>query len=188
MQGSSRLVVLLLLAGQRRGALVTAYLPWQAGPPVFDIEPADIARDINGGESDGAAESFVTDASKYAPATDWARPAAPVPYESHGPVLRSKEMTAEEFSDLVRLLQAAKQASTGAAGTGGGGGPEMLTYSTLSFPAKGLTRAPYVVRGQRDPEIRHQLLGVDFAGKILLDIGCNAGGMVRNSVLLVGPC
>ena len=90
---------------------------------------------------------------------------------------RTKELLPEAFDRVLRLVCAVKMNDTGAGHTGGNGAGA-VTYNTMRFRASGRPDIPLVLRGQRDPEIRHQLLDVDFSNKSTLDLGCNAGGML----------
>jgi SAM-dependent methyltransferase len=54
------------------------------------------------------------------------------------------------------------------------------SYSAQEFPAAYHTIrvGDQEVRGQRNPELRFRQIPIDFAGKTVLDIGCNQGGML----------
>ena len=66
-----------------------------------------------------------------------------------------------------------RSAWSGASGLGLGGKP---AYSTVRFPVE--NGATCEIVGHREPAQRYGLLGLDFAGKTHLDLGCNAGGMI----------
>lgn len=53
-------------------------------------------------------------------------------------------------------------------------------YSANQFPAgyHTLRIRDHEFKGQRDPSIRFEKVRFDFAGKSVLDIGCNQGGML----------
>ena len=96
---------------------------------------------------------------------------------------RSMDLSSHDLASLVRMLCAAKLHDTGAARTGGGGA-QSITYNNLRFNAKE-TGTPLMLRGQRDPAARYDLLDVDFTNKTVLDLGCNAGGMLLGSAEVV---
>jgi len=86
-------------------------------------------------------------------------------------------LTTTDLTSLVKQLCACKAKNTGAAGTGGGGAGRTLTYNTMRFTSQD-SGASIVLRGQRDPAARYELLSVDFVNKTVLDLGSNAGGMI----------
>jgi hypothetical protein len=154
-----------------------------SGSGVLFVPPTFQTGEGNAGDAHGA-----TAAAAAAAAAAGVTIAATAPVSCpERQMRRAKPMSADSFAGLLRELWGVKHKDTGAAHTGGAGGPEQLTYNTLRFPMLGQPERSYVVQGQRDPDVRHQLLHgvVDFAGKTVLDIGSNAGGMIFAKATIV---
>eukprot|EP00039_Didymoeca_costata_P007317 m.98467 g.98467 ORF g.98467 m.98467 type:complete len:340 (+) comp13638_c0_seq1:841-1860(+) len=68
-----------------------------------------------------------------------------------------------------------------AARTGGLGeakGFKAITYNTIKISPT------CIIRGQRDPSIRHKLLEYNYTGKTWLDIGANSGGIIFSAITM----
>lgn len=97
------------------------------------------------------------------------------------------KVTPAQCKQFARILSSARHDSRshswkaangsyfGAGVTGGLGSG--LGYNTIRFPLAGAV-TPCTLPGKRDPVSRLQGLNLSFHGKRVLDLGCNAGGML----------